>query len=97
MKQMMKSEEAARGFKRVDGLTFLGRDDVGGSDGGFAEVVGLVKPLASLPENFHMQLVIKIKNVLFVEKSLNQIKTYNQIVSIPRSFSPDHGRVYSWS
>lgn len=42
MKQMRKSEERARGFKRVEGLKILG-DVIGGSDdGGFAETVGPV-------------------------------------------------------
>lgn len=49
----MKSEEAARGFKRVEGFLGLG-DGVGGrdGDGGFAEPVGPVKPLLSLPEDY---------------------------------------------
>ena len=47
----MRSEEAASGFKRVEGLLALG-DGVGGSDGGFDEAVGPVKPFLSLPEKF---------------------------------------------
>lgn len=48
----MRIEEAASGFKRVEGLLALG-DGVGGSDGGFGEaVVGPVKPFLSLPEKF---------------------------------------------
>lgn len=47
----MRSEEVARGFKRVEGFLNLG-DGIGGSDGGFAEAVGPVKPFLSLPEKF---------------------------------------------
>lgn len=95
MKQMMKSEEAARGFKRLEGLMVLG-DGNCGSDGGFAESVGPVKPLVSLPENVHKQLVINMSTLIFGEE-FNKVRTYNWIFSIPRSFSRDRGRFCSWS
>lgn len=47
----MRIEEVVSGFKCVEGFLVFG-DGVGGSDGGFVEVVGLVKLFLLLFEKF---------------------------------------------